>query len=175
MKSYSVLKKFFLWHVISIIMLSSSILVFTVRQVKVNYIKNSSEVLHQQVLILKEMLSQDIINKKFEELDKKIKFFAEETNTRIKIVLPDGKVVADSETVPEKVEEYEFSPEITKMFDNKVDLDRGKVTIEKKIIYALIPVIQKEKTIAVIKICVLLPDSQLPPIRTSRNCSLKRA
>ncbi len=93
-----------------------------------------------------------IINNEIDELRTEVKKLATLSQTRITIILKDGKVIADSEENPDKMENHAARLEIAKALNNRIGSSlRYSNTIKKKMLYLAQPVKFNNKIIAVVR------------------------
>ncbi|MBF0544019.1 MAG: PAS domain-containing protein [Candidatus Riflebacteria bacterium] len=83
------------------------------------------------------------------------KSLGEKTDLRISIVLADGKVIADSQENPEKMENHLSRPEITEALEGKISSStRRSSTLHQNMIYLAIPIKNENKVIGAIRTSV---------------------
>ncbi len=77
------------------------------------------------------------------------------SSTRLTVIAPDGKVLADSHEEPERMDNHAGRPEIAAALDGRVNpVNRFSYTLQKPMIYVAIPVIYTEGEKAVIRTSV---------------------
>ncbi len=87
---------------------------------------------------------------------------------RVTLILPDGTVLAESSTQPEKMENHASRPEIYSAMQGKPSIVRRvSTTLGKAFLYAAVPVVKNGSPVAVLRLAATIPDiqSQLAPFR----------
>ncbi len=96
------------------------------------------------------------------QMDKLAKDFGKQIGVRITIIQPDGKVIADSERNPEQMENHGDRPEIQAALSGGVGaIARYSTTVEEKMGYVAIPVMEDGKIKGVIRISIRLGTLEL--------------
>lgn len=91
------------------------------------------------------------------EADKMVKELGKQTKVRITLIEPDGKVIADSERNPEKMENHRDRAEIQAALSGEVgSIARYSTTIEEKMGYVAIPVLENGTIKGIIRISLKL-------------------
>lgn len=96
------------------------------------------------------------------EADKLAKDFGKQTGVRITLIKPDGKVIGDSGRNPEQMENHIDRPEIRAALSGEVGSNaRYSTTIEEKMGYVAIPVMEGGKINGIIRISLRLGTLEL--------------
>lgn len=83
----------------------------------------------------------------------------EQSATRITIILPDGRVLADSEEDPRKMDNHGHRPEILEAFAGQVGVStRFSHTLGQTLMYVALPVYQQEQLIGCVRSAIPLSD-----------------
>ena len=144
-----------------LIILSFSILVFffSFSTIKHHYINTLSLELKNLAYTLKLKVLPLIEEKDFKRLDSLVKEIGRNIKTRITIIAPSGKVLADSEKNPEFMENHSDRPEVkqakTKGFGKSL---RFSTTVKEEMLYVAIPVRSKEKFLGILRVSLFLKD-----------------
>lgn len=86
------------------------------------------------------------------DIDALIKILGERSETRITVILPDGKVIADSEKDPATMDNHAGRPEVVRaMHERRGSSSRFSDTIHEKMMYVALPLIVEEELLAVIR------------------------
>ncbi len=95
-------------------------------------------------------------------LDHYIKQVGQNTTIRITLILPDGRVIADSLNAPEKMENHGDRPEVIRAFggDNS-DSIRYSPTMGEQMLYLALPINEKGETWLVVRLSVYLKEIRL--------------
>jgi Signal transduction histidine kinase len=97
--------------------------------------------------------------KRFQALDALVKDSGSKIKTRITVIDPQGAVLADSQSDPKLMENHRNRPEIIQALTNGVgSFSRYSTTIKQDMLYVALPVRKDEKTIAIVRLSVLLKD-----------------
>ncbi|NIA23231.1 MAG: HAMP domain-containing protein [Proteobacteria bacterium] len=142
-----------------ILLLSSFIFLFSFRTIKIHYIttltyelKNLANTLSLTVIPM--LKTDNIVN-----LDSTVKKIGRDINTRITIIAPSGKVLADSKKNPLFMENHRGRPEIRaalkKGFGTSI---RYSTTVKKEMLYVAIPLNSQGKIYGVIRVSLFLSD-----------------
>lgn len=95
-------------------------------------------------------------------LDALVKQMGKETGIRMTVILPDGKVAADSENDPAKMENHGDRPEIIAAFKgNTGDSTRFSSTMGEQMLYLAIPVENQGETRFVLRVSLYISDIQV--------------
>lgn len=104
--------KIFGGYLIAIFLLTGSILLFTFQSLREHYLESMRNDLFNLNYSLQPSILPLIRNNELSKLDSLVKELGGKTNTRITIIGPGGKVLADSEKNPGKMENHKDRPEI---------------------------------------------------------------
>lgn len=101
-----------------------------------------------------------IKRREFKKLQRLVKDIAEKTESRITVVLPNGKVYADSEEDARSMENHKERPEIKDILEGKEKSRsiRFSRTLNQDMLYVAIPVKDKQNVIGVLRISIFLKD-----------------
>ncbi|MBT4792957.1 MAG: hypothetical protein HON90_15380 [Halobacteriovoraceae bacterium] len=137
----------------SISLVGIIILLFITRFAFRNFYYN--EVTHG--LVEKAYLVQDLIAKKMstnqaETLQQQVKLFAMKSKSRMTIILPDGKVIADSSSSPEEMESHANREEIIDALKGDVgEVVRFSSTLKEDHLYIAVPLVFEGEIIGVLR------------------------
>jgi len=151
--------RFFLSYFIIIILLSSLIFGFSYYKIKNFYIDTLKQRLRNISSTLKYKVTKYLITKNYKHLDNFIKNHGDTINTRITIIKPKGKVVADSEKNPNNMENHRFRTEIQEALKSgKGSSLRFSKTLEEEMLYYAISLKSDTKIIGVLRLSLFLED-----------------
>ena len=92
------------------------------------------------------------------EVDRHCKEFGRLTQTRVTVVLPDGKVIGDSDRDPATMENHADRPEITEALKGRTGRSvRFSDTIRRTLMYLAIPVEQDGAVVGAVRAALLFP------------------
>lgn len=102
--------------------------------------------------ILSRELCDDIKNATWNEVDGHCKEFGRLTQTRVTVILPDGKVVGDSDRDPATLESHANRPEVNEALNGKTGKSvRFSDTIRRTLIYLAVPVTSDGAVLAAVR------------------------
>ena len=121
-------------------------------KILVNDLKNDISLYSKDVIVF-------LKNRDYQSLDREVKLLGKDTGLRITVILPDGKVVADSNYEPSKMENHKNRPEVidslSKGFGYSIRLSH---TLNKKLLYAASPLISNGRIIGFLRISTFLTE-----------------
>jgi len=156
---HSLFFKIFLSFCLIILSLSILVFFFSFRTIKNHYINTLSLDLKNLAYTLKLKVLPLIEEKDFRRLDSLVKEIGKNIKTRITIIAPDGRVLADSEKDPHLMENHNDRPEVKqakiKGFGKSL---RFSTTVKEEMLYVAIPVKSKEKFLGILRVSLFLKD-----------------
>jgi len=144
-----------------LIILSPSILVFvfSFRTIKHHYINTLSLDLKNLAYTLKLKVLPLIEEKDFKRLDSLTKEIGKNIKTRITVIAPSGKVLADSEKDPHLMENLNDKPEVKQAKERGFGKSlRFSTTVKEEMLYVAIPIKSKEKFLGILRVSLFLKD-----------------
>jgi len=119
------------------------------------YHNQVAEDLEARASLIKEQFHQKLNIDDFEGMDALSKELGASSSTRITIILPDGKVVADSDENPADMENHSDRPEFKDAFEVGIGKSmRFSHTLGKSMMYLALPIKDKGKILAVVRTSV---------------------
>jgi two-component system phosphate regulon sensor histidine kinase PhoR len=98
-----------------------------------------------------------LVGQHFSRLDELVKNFGNQTNIRFSVILPDGKVVGDSDYNPDKMDNHADRPEIQTAFKGEVGIShRRSYTLDERLIYVALPIKAEGRLIGIIRTALLV-------------------
>ncbi len=95
----------------------------------------------------------------FQRLDSLVKRFGKEIGTRITIIAPDGRVLADSEREPCQMENHKNRPEIRQAIEKGIGRSlRFSTTMGEKMLYVAVPVMSGQRTLGILRVSLFIRD-----------------
>ena len=156
---HSLFFKFFFSFCLIILLLSILIFSFSFRTIRSHYINTLPLDLKNLAYTLKLKVLPLIEEKDFKRLDSLVKEIGKNIKTRITIIAPDGRVLADSEKDPHLMENHNDRPEVKqakiKGFGKSL---RFSTTVKEEMLYVATPVKSKEKFLGVLRVSLFLKD-----------------
>lgn len=128
------------------------------------YLSQIHQDLFNQAQLLKYPFVPLLEAARYEELDRYCKEGGKQVPTRLTVILPDGKVVGDSEAMPAKMENHGDRPEIQMaMAGTDGSATRLSDTLGQRMMYVAIPITDKGSIMGVIRVSIAIDeiDTQL--------------
>ncbi len=109
--------------------------------------------------LVSQLVKKNLLNGNYNIVDEQAKGTGEKIDTRITIILPNGRVVADSEHNPFHMENHSKRPEIEKALSGNIGTQsRYSTTLDTDMMYVAIPMFLEEKIIAVTRLSMPLTE-----------------
>jgi len=155
----SLLARIFIGYVFVILLLSFLILFFSFRTTRSHYIKNLAAEMNHLGLVISRELIPLLQADEVASLDALAKKLGSEIQTRITVIDPEGKVLADSKSKPGKMENHKARPEISQALQGY----RGKsmrysTTVHEEMLYVALPIQSGDKLLGVVRLSLYLKD-----------------
>ena len=155
----SIFFKFFFSFCLIILSLSILVFVFSFRTIKHHYINTLSLDLKNLAYTLKLKVLPLIEEKDFKRLDSLTKEIGKNIKTRITVIAPSGKVLADSEKDPHLMENLNDRPEVKQAKERGFGKSlRFSTTVKEEMLYVAIPIKSKEKFLGILRVSLFLKD-----------------
>ncbi len=154
----SIFFKSFWWFLLITIVVSLIIVFYSVNVIKKWNEQTLTEELHKIALSLKPSIQQYIYQQN-DQLDLFIKNSGHDLEVRITVIAPDGKVMADSLSDPESMENHSDRPEIIKALQGlKFKNFRFSSTLRSNMLYLAIPLKQEDTIVGVLRTSMFVQD-----------------
>jgi len=151
--------RIFTGYITLIICLTVLILGFSYNTVRKQFIKTQIANLEDLNSSLAVSLLPIINQRDYDSLDQLTKSLGHRIAARITIIDTTGKVLADSDYDPLKMQNHRHRPEVKQALTSKVGhAQRFSTTVEKDMLYVASPLIQSDQPIAVIRTSVYLSE-----------------
>jgi two-component system phosphate regulon sensor histidine kinase PhoR len=153
-------KRSLLWQLYPVYLLVIVIALFTITwylsQLLPDFYDNQvAEDLQARANLIKDQFLQKLIAQDFEGMDAMSKELGANSSTRITIILPNGKVVADSDENPADMENHANRPEFKDAFEVGIGKSmRFSHTLDQRMMYLALPIKEKGKVLAVVRTSV---------------------
>ncbi len=156
---HSLFFKIFFSFCLIILSLSILVFVFSFRTIRLHYINTLSLDLKNLAYTLKLEVLPLIEEKDFKKLDLLVKEIGKNIKTRITIIAPSGKVLADSEKDPNLMENHNNRPEVRQAKRNGFGKSlRFSTTVKEEMLYVAVPVKSKGKFLGILRVSLFLRD-----------------
>ena len=136
------------------------------------YIEKTRQRLKIDCQLIEKQIKASILFSDSAVVDKQCKDIAGGSEIRITVILPDGRVVGDSEKNSAYMDNHKNRPEVLKALTGKTGLSvRFSGTMRQRMMYVAVPVMQSEhdnSIIAILRVSVLLSyiNKELEPVKT---------
>ncbi|MBU2578377.1 cell wall metabolism sensor histidine kinase WalK, partial [Patescibacteria group bacterium] len=153
-------KKRLLWQLYPSYLLLTVIAVlavvwYTSHSLRKFYFRQVSEDLKSRAYLVQHQILPDLISNDFEKVDSLCKKTGPVSSTRITIILPNGKVVGDSDEQPIRMKNHSDRPEIRDALkQGSGNSLRFSQTLGKRMMYLAIPIEQKNSILAIVRTSV---------------------
>ena len=155
----SIFFKIFSMFCLIILLLSILIFIFSFRTIRTHYINTLSLDLKNLAYTLKLKVLPIIEEKDFGRLDSLTKEIGKNIKTRITIIAPSGKVLADSEKDPRFMENHNNRPEVKQAKKEGFGKSlRFSTTVKEEMLYVAIPIKSKGKFLGILRVSLFLKD-----------------
>ena len=153
-------KRSLLWQLypvyLLIIVIALFIITWYLSQLLPDYYHNQvAEDLQARANLIKDQFLQKLMVEDFDGMDTLSKELGVSSSTRITIILPNGKVVADSDENPADMENHSNRPEFKDAFEEGVGKSmRFSKTLGQRMMYLALPIKEKGKVLAIVRTSV---------------------
>jgi len=119
------------------------------------YYRHVSEDLRSRAQLVRRQMTADLIGRDFEKIDRLCKQTGPRSSTRITVILPDGRVIGDSDEEVSKMKNHADRPEFRDAITNNLgQCLRFSKTLDKNMSYLAIPIRQENEILAVLRTSV---------------------
>ncbi|MFA6990391.1 MAG: histidine kinase dimerization/phospho-acceptor domain-containing protein [Candidatus Gastranaerophilaceae bacterium] len=149
--------QFFPSYLLIILILLTMSVFFTSKVLKQFYFNQVEADLKARAFLIEEQINKNFSSSNAGYLNRLCKKLDQKTSMRVTIILPSGKVIADSEENPSLMDNHKDRPEIMLALADKIGNSiRYSHTLKKDMMYVAIPVVQNQKTSGIIRVSVPL-------------------
>ncbi|HKK83413.1 MAG TPA: hypothetical protein VJ958_04205, partial [Atribacterota bacterium] len=153
--------KIFISYIVVVFLLSIFVLSFVTPLIKDQYINNKIENMTYISLIIQETIQRYIEREDWHELDLFVKEIYQQTETRISVINPDGKVIAESLKDFQGMESHRNRPEIRAALQGeKSHTVRYSTTAREDMLYVSSPIFSEGRIIAVLRLSIFIDKIQ---------------
>jgi len=166
-------KKRLFWHlypsflaIIIITLVISSI--YSSRSMEDFFLNQTAEDLKVRALLLQRQATVRLLINDEAAVNELCKVAGREASTRITVTLPDGRVIGDSFSAPEKMENHADRPEIREAVEGRIGTSiRYSTTMKNRMMYVATPLIHDGQLLATLRTAITVSriDEQLNRIR----------
>jgi len=154
------LKRRLLWHLYPSYLLITvlallAVTLYASSSLKEFYFAQVAEDLQQTAVLIKKQTLSSLRSHNFEEIDGLCKELGPLVSTRITFILPDGRVIADSDEDVEKMENHADRPEFREAIEKGLGRSvRLSDTLRSNMMYLAIPIAAQGRNLAVVRTSV---------------------
>ncbi|MBN1755753.1 HAMP domain-containing protein [bacterium] len=153
----SIFAKVFLGYLLIIVILTLLLLGLSFKTIRGFYLDNQRRNLESITRFLSPLITPLIQNEEFWALDSMVKDLGRDSQTRITIVLPDGKVIADSDKDPSLMENHRERIEIKQALNRPSGSSlRYSETVETNMLYVASSIIAGDQILGVLRVSLYL-------------------
>jgi two-component system phosphate regulon sensor histidine kinase PhoR len=121
------------------------------------FLSEQAQELESRAVIFRAQLPTANLEAEAEQIDRLTKRLGRESHTRITVILPSGKVIADTDEDPAIMENHGHRPEIQTAMGGKVGIaTRYSFTLYETMMYAAVPVVENDKIVCVVRVALPL-------------------
>jgi two-component system phosphate regulon sensor histidine kinase PhoR len=153
-------KRSLLWQLYPAYLLIIVIALFTItwylsRLLPDFYHNQVADDLQARANLIKGQILQELEVGQFKQMDAMVKDLGSSSSTRITVILPNGKVVADSEENPADMENHGNRPEFKDAFEKGIGSSlRFSNTLDQRMMYLALPIKEQGKILAIVRTSV---------------------
>lgn len=153
-------KKPLLWHLFPsfLVITFLSILavsLYTAGSVEEFYQRQLAQELRSWAMLMGHQIESSVARGDWAEVDATVKMLGKEIQTRVTVVLPDGRVVGDSERQPATMERHDDRPEIKEIVEGHregvIQSTRYSYTLKKDMMYVAVPILERDRLLAIVR------------------------
>jgi two-component system phosphate regulon sensor histidine kinase PhoR len=146
-------------YLLIILFFAGSILIVSYQTIKEHYIETLSFSLKNMCTTIALKLAPMLRNGEYRDIDTLVKELGKKISTRITIVEPDGKVIADSEAEPSLMDNHGHRPEIREALEGRLGQSlRFSRTIDKDMLYVASPIESEGSILGIIRLSLSLSE-----------------
>ncbi len=151
--------KLFLGFFLIIVLLSSSIMYFSLRSIRSHYLDTMAQSLENLGTSLRPQITAYLDASRFGELDAWAKDLGKKINTRITVIDEEGIVLADSDEDPAVMVNHKFRPEIAEAYRGAVGRSlRFSNTVKADMLYMGLPLVREREVTHVLRLSLYVED-----------------
>ncbi len=153
--------RIFISYIVVIFLLSIFILIFITPLIKNQYFNNKIENMTHISLIIQRTIQRHIELEEWHELDLFVKEIYQQTETRISVINPDGRVIAESLKDFREMESHQNRPEIRAALQGEESHTvRYSTTAKEDMLYVSSPIFAEGSIIAVLRLSIFIDEMQ---------------
>ncbi|MCX8045239.1 MAG: ATP-binding protein [Desulfobacterota bacterium] len=146
-------------YMVLIVLLSAALFLFSVRTFKQHSTEMMIDMLRQQAALFRPVMMPLYIQGKYDELDSLVKQTGAAITTRITVIAPDGRVIADTEAAPRSMENHGTRPEVLQALSGSIgSAIRHSATVAEDMLYVAVPIYENERIAAVLRMSLFMHD-----------------
>ena len=155
----SLFLRFFLEHASIVVLLAAAVLIFTPPLLRKHHNQERAAGLEHMALWLEGQVLPCLAGPATGDLEALISDIGRKTATRITVIGPDGRVLADSEREPRDMESHLFRPEIQASLRGEKQVSiRPSSTLKADMMYLSIPLRSGERVVGALRLSQFMKD-----------------
>jgi two-component system phosphate regulon sensor histidine kinase PhoR len=116
------------------------------------YLEQTKVGLKARAMLVENLFLSKIVNSDFPQIDALCKELGHKSATRITVILPDGKVVGDSDESPQKMDNHADRPEVIEAMAGRTgESERYSYTLKESRKYVAVPLKHEDRIIGVLR------------------------
>jgi len=157
-------KKRLLWHIYpSYLLITLATLAgltwYASSALRAFYLNRTEDDLSARALLIEKGVRERLVAKEYRELDAECRDLGRRVATRITVILPDGRVVADSEARPEMMEGHADRPEVLgALAGRSTRAEHVSPTLQEPRVYLAIPVVHEGKVVGALRASISMAE-----------------
>ena len=150
----------FIWQLFPTYILITVISLFAVTyyasvSMKSFFLEETANDIKARAILFEKTIKPYLIEQNYTDIDASCDESGKSSNTRITVILNDGKVIGDSDRSPEQMDNHKNRPEIMKAVDEGYGLSiRFSNTVKKNLMYVAVPVHINNELACIIRVSV---------------------
>lgn len=146
-------------YIAVIVLLTSTLFLFSLQTFKNHYTAFLVDDLQRQAKLFIPSLTPLYAQKKYAEIDTLVKQTGTIIKTRITVIRPDGRVVADSEKDPRSMENHATRPEVLKALSGQTGWNiRYSATVDEDMLYVAVPIRDGGAVTGILRMSLFMHD-----------------
>ncbi|MFA5863419.1 MAG: ATP-binding protein [Phycisphaerae bacterium] len=153
-------RKRLLWRLFPSYLLITLVALLAVTLYAVNsihrfYLQQIAEDLQTRSHLLGGQIKENLVSKNYSALNVWCREHGQDASARITVILPSGKVVADSDHDPETMDDHSDRPEVVAVLSGSIGKSqRYSYTLQKNMMYIATPLLEGKNILAVLRLSV---------------------
>lgn len=158
----SLFLRVFLGYAAVIVFLAGAVALFAPGPMRRHHIKEQAAGLEHLGVLLEDRVLPHFLGEDRGNLEEDISSIGKKTATRITVIDPEGRVLADSEKEPRDMENHLYRPEIFDALQGRKQMSiRHSSTLNQDMMYMSLPLLSGAKVVGVLRLSLFMSDLDL--------------